>query len=104
MKNRLTFSLLGLLAIFIVNVSLAQAPEKFKYQAVLRDASGNIIANTAVTVVIDILQGSAVGTSVYQETQNVTTTAQGVINLDLGGGTVNSGVFATSTGARTVIG
>ncbi|MCX6251957.1 MAG: tail fiber domain-containing protein [Bacteroidetes bacterium] len=95
MKKNFTISLLVLLAFIAVNVSMAQAPEKFKYQAVLRDASGNIIANSAVTVIINILQGSASGTSIYQETQNVTTTAQGVINLDLGAGTVNSGVFAT---------
>ncbi len=86
--------MMGLLAYFAVTVTQAQAPEKFKYQAVLRDATGNIIANTAVTVVIDILQGSTGGASVYQETQGVTTTAQGVINLDLGAGTVNSGAFA----------
>ena len=95
MKKNLTISLLVLFAFAAANLSMAQSPEKFKYQAVLRDASGNIIANTAVSVVIDILQGSGSGTSVYQETQGVTTTAQGVINLDLGGGTVNSGVFAT---------
>ena len=95
MKKNLTISLLVLFAFAAANLSMAQSPEKIKYQAVLRDASGNIIANTAVSVVIDILQGSGSGTSVYQETQGVTTTAQGVINLDLGGGTVNSGVFAT---------
>ncbi|MFH1297455.1 MAG: tail fiber domain-containing protein [Bacteroidota bacterium] len=74
---------------------MAQSPERFKYQAVLRDATGNPIVNTAKTVIINILQGSATGTSVYQETHSVTTTAQGIINLNIGGGTVNAGVFAT---------
>lgn len=83
-----------LLAFLVVNTVLAQSPERFKYQAVLRDATGNILPNTPVTVFIDILQGSASGTSVYNESHSLTTTAQGVINLDIGGGTVNSGVFA----------
>ena len=92
--KKITISLLFLLAVTAVNIVLAQAPNQFKYQAVLRDASGNIIPNTAETVLIDILQGSSSGTMVYEETQNVTTTAQGVINLNIGGGTVNYGVFA----------
>ncbi|MBL7138969.1 MAG: hypothetical protein ISS17_09370 [Bacteroidales bacterium] len=95
MKKRLLFLSLGLLALLSVDVTLAQSPEQFKYQAVLRDATGNPIVNTAKTVIINILQGSATGTSVYQETHSVTTTAQGVINLNIGGGTVNAGVFAT---------
>lgn len=74
---------------------MAQSPELIKYQAVLRDASGNVVASTAKTVVVDILQGSSSGTSVYQETHSVTTTAHGVINLNIGGGTVNSGTFST---------
>jgi|GEM_PF-4342029 len=94
MKKRLTFSLIGLLAVLAVNIALAQAPGKFKYQAVLRDATGNIIPSTSVTVFIDILQGSATGTSVYSESFTLTTTAQGVINLDIGGGTPVSGSFA----------
>lgn len=62
----------------------AQSPNQFKYQAVLRDASGNIIANQQKSVVIDILQSSANGTSVFTETHNATTTAQGIINLNIG--------------------
>jgi len=94
MKNIFKITVFILLALTAVNVVLAQAPEQFKYQAVLRDATGNIIPLTAKTVIINVLQGSATGTSVYQETHSVTTTAQGVINLNIGGGTVNAGVFA----------
>ena len=76
--KRKTFSLLAIFFIVAaVNILMAQAPEKFKYQAVLRDASGNIIANSAQTVVVNLLQGSSGGTSVYQETHSVTTTPQG---------------------------
>jgi hypothetical protein len=92
--KKITISLLFLLAVSAANIAFAQAPNQFKYQAVLRDASGNIIPNTAETVVIDILQGGASGTMVYEETQSVTTTTQGIINLNIGAGPANSGIFA----------
>jgi len=76
--------LILLVALIAVNAAFSQTPQQFKYQAVLRNADGTIIANTAKTVIIDILQGSVSGTSVFTETQNVTTTAQGIINLNIG--------------------
>lgn len=48
-----------------VTASFAQAPQKFSYQAVVRDASNNLIANQPVGVQISILQGSAAGEAVY---------------------------------------
>jgi len=42
---------------------LAQVPEGFKYQAVLRDGSGEIRANSDVEIDISVLQGSEMGTS-----------------------------------------
>ena len=42
------------------------------------------MANETVTVDISILQGSATGTSVFTEQHSVTTTAQGLINLNIG--------------------
>lgn len=78
------FNLIVALLLLIVSISLAQTPEQFKYQAVLHDASGNIIVNQSKTVIINILQDSATGTSVFTEIHNVTTTAQGLINLNIG--------------------
>lgn len=46
----------------------AQAPSGFNYQALLRDASGNIKANSNTNLRIDILQGSASGTIIFAET------------------------------------
>ena len=80
--KKLTLVLVAIL--FALTGIMAQTPNEFKYQAVLRDASGNILANQSVTVDISILQGSASGTSVFSETHNVTTTAQGLINLNIG--------------------
>ncbi len=77
-------SLLLIAILFAVTGILAQTPNQFKYQAVLRNADGTIMANEAVTVDISVLQSSASGTSVFNETHNVTTTAQGLINLNIG--------------------
>jgi hypothetical protein len=73
-----------LFVLFSVLEIEAQSPNQFKYQAVLRDASGNIIANQSVVIDIEILQGSATGVSVFAETHNTITTAQGLINLNIG--------------------
>ena len=68
-------------------LSFGQAPEGFKYQTVVRDASGTILANQAIGVQIRILQGSASGTSVYTETFTSTTNGYGLSNLEIGTGT-----------------
>jgi hypothetical protein len=44
---------------------------------------------------ISILQGSANGTAVYVETQTPTTNTNGLVSLEVGGGTVLSGNFST---------
>ncbi len=80
--KKLTLVLVAIL--FAVTGILAQTPNEFKYQAVLRNADGTIMANEAVTVDISILQSSATGTSVFTEQHSVTTTAQGLINLNIG--------------------
>ena len=82
MKKTYLFILVLLISIPI----LAQAPMSFKYQAVLRDARGNIRSNTDANIVIDILQGSAVGISVFKESHNVTTDRFGLINIEIGKG------------------
>ena len=52
---------------FAISV-LAQSPQGFKYQAVIRDAAGNILNNQAVGMQMTIQQGSIGGTTIYQET------------------------------------
>jgi len=47
---------------------MAQTPQSFKYQAVARDASGDVVADQAVGMQISILKGSITGTAVYVET------------------------------------
>lgn len=71
----------------------AQSPKRFKYQAVVRDASGNVITNHSVGFRISILEGSATGISKYTETHNVMSNLTGLISLEVGGGDIVSGSF-----------
>ena len=64
--------------------TFAQTPTSFNYQAVLRDASGGILANQQVEIGVTILQGSASGTEVFSETHSVTTNNFGLANLQIG--------------------
>jgi len=73
----------------------AQAPQSFKYQAVLRDNAGQIITSQNTPMRISVLQNSPSGTLVYQETFNPTTNTYGLVNLYIGAGTVVSGNFST---------
>lgn len=88
--------ILSVLAIAALSFSVwAQSPEAFKYQAVVRDASQNIIPNQAVGMRLTIMQGSTSGTVVYQETFAPTSNSYGLVNLEIGTGTVVSGTFAS---------
>ena len=86
-------NLLLLLLLFILN-GFAQTPESFKYQAVVRNASGDIIVNQIVGVQIEILQGSNTGFVVYSETHSVMTNNFGLINFNIGEGSIQSGDFS----------
>ena len=91
MKKLFTF----MVAVFLTATLWAQSPEKMSYQAVIRNSSEALVTNTTVGMQISILQGSASGTAVYVETQSPTTNANGLVNIELGGGTVVSGNFST---------
>ncbi|MEL6806125.1 MAG: hypothetical protein AAFO91_20385, partial [Bacteroidota bacterium] len=71
----------------------AQSPEAFKYQAVIRDANNAPLAWQSVRIRISILESSATGSVVYQEFHAPTTSAIGLVSLNIGEGTVLSGSF-----------
>lgn len=88
--------ILSLVAVATIALSsFGQAPEGFKYQAVIRDAGNTILNNQAVGMRMTIQQGSIGGTTVYQETFSPTTNAYGLVNLEIGSGTPVSGDFTT---------
>ena len=75
--------------------SFGQAPEGFKYQAVVRDAGNVILNNQAVGMRMTIRQGAIGGTTVYSETFSTTTNAYGIVNLEIGNGTLAAGNFTS---------
>ena len=72
----------------------AQAPQKMSYQAIIRDGSNVLVTSTQVGIQISILQGSSSGIPVYVETHLPTTNLNGVVSLEIGGGTMVSGIFS----------
>lgn len=72
----------------------AQSPNKMSYQSVVRNSSGQLVANATVSVRITILQGSANGNISYIETHTKTTNENGLASLEIGGGTVVLGTFS----------
>ena len=89
--KHLTFTfLLGWL--FVTQV-WAQSPAAFKYQAVIRDASNAPITGQLVSIRISILDGSETGPIVYQEFHQATTSAIGLVALNIGEGANLSGLF-----------
>jgi hypothetical protein len=72
----------------------AQAPQRMTFQAVLRDASDNLVVSGAVGLRASVLQGSASGTAVYVETHSTSTNANGLATLEIGGGTPVTGTFS----------
>ena len=81
--------------IFMTASVFAQAPQKMSYQAVVRNSSNALITSASVGIQISILQGSAAGTAVYVETQTPSTNTNGLVSIEIGGGTVVSGNFST---------
>ena len=80
----------------------AQTPEKMSYQALVRDASNKLVANKKIGMQISILKNTATGTSVYVETHSPTTNANGLVSLEIGTGTVESGNFSTIDWANDI--
>ncbi|RLD21702.1 MAG: hypothetical protein DRI54_08945, partial [Bacteroidetes bacterium] len=65
------------------------------YQAVIRDASDNLLTNTTIGMQISILEGSETGTAVYVETHTPLSNANGLVSLEIGDGIAISGDFGT---------
>jgi hypothetical protein len=92
MKKRI----INLLIALIASVTIyAQAPNSFKYQAVVRDASSNIIANKNVSFRLSVYKTSITGAVVYSETHSVMTNNYGLANMNIGSGVLVSGSFST---------
>jgi hypothetical protein len=84
------------LLVAVLNFSLsavAQLPNKFNYQGVVRNSAGVPVSNQPIQLKISILDASATGTLLYQEKHSVTTNTFGLYNVVIGAGTVLTGTF-----------
>jgi hypothetical protein len=86
-KLPLLFTLLSLFFSFSI---YAQSPQKFNYQGVARNSSGTPLANTTIGLQLSITNGVI---TFYSETFTPTTSLLGLFNVEVGNGTVMSGVF-----------
>ncbi|MCB2221641.1 MAG: hypothetical protein KQI35_14690 [Bacteroidetes bacterium] len=83
------------MALMMISILHAQPPAKFKYQAVARDAAGDLLTNQSVTFRISILRSSPTGTLVFQEVHPTVTNDLGLANLEIGGGVITTGDIST---------
>ncbi|MBO6585299.1 MAG: tail fiber domain-containing protein [Gracilimonas sp.] len=85
--NKLFYKLIfAILAVLFTAEVMAQVPQGFNFQAVARNADGDLIANSELGVRVSVLQGSETGTAVYTETQTPTTSAVGSFQIVIGEG------------------
>lgn len=75
--------LLYLIILSATQIIFSQAPQSFKYQAMARNANGEIMVNQSVSILIEIMRGTA---TVYTETHKLITNQFGLINLEIGRG------------------
>lgn len=83
MKKAILFTM----ALFCSAISFAQS---FNYQAVVKDASDNPIANQSIGVQVTLARS---GANIFQETHTVTSNANGLITLAVGTGTATLSTF-----------
>ncbi len=82
----------GIILLFSISL-LAQSPNYFNYQSVIRDSSGELIKNQDVSFRISIISGTETGPDVYQESHSVESNDFGLCNLKIGNGTDQTGNF-----------
>ena len=80
--KKLLITIISIIA--LAGTVFAQAPQGFNYQAVVRNTAGQLMSNRNVGVRISILQGSATGATVYQQTENISTNANGLFTIVVG--------------------
>lgn len=76
---------------FLTLRSSAQSPDLISYQAVVRDTAETPITNTTIGLKIEVNRTSSSGTLVFSETHTPTTDDEGLIYIEIGGGTYVSG-------------
>jgi subtilisin-like proprotein convertase family protein len=84
---------------FIANLLMSisvkcQAPQAIPYQAIARDASGNVLANQVISIRLAIRDYSSTGNVVFQESHTITTNNLGMFTTFIGGGVAEVGTLS----------
>lgn len=88
--RKIAFLLLVFMGLWSQSI-LAQTPGNFNYQAVVRDGNGKLIVDQTIDIRITIIDNTA---PVYKEKHTVTTNSNGLVNLQIGSGSIDDGVFS----------
>jgi hypothetical protein len=80
-------------ACLITITGFSQAPQRMTYQAVVRNSNDLLVQNSPVGMRVSILEGSVTGSAVYVETHLTQTNQNGLLNIEIGGGTVVTGIY-----------
>ncbi|MBR9758163.1 MAG: hypothetical protein GYB39_08755 [Algicola sp.] len=85
--------ILPLLALLFMLSGTATAQKGINYKALIKDNSGNVVANQNITIEFSILEGPEIGflDPVYIETHTVTTDANGIVIANIGEGNPDAG-------------
>lgn len=87
------YVMLFLLFTILQSLFSQNVPQAINYQAIVRNASGEIIINQIISLRASILSGSPSGNIFYSESHTISSNAYGLINLQIGLGTPLSGSF-----------
>ena len=94
---------LTILMLMFATLGNAQPPQGFSYQAAIRNAENQALANTPVTVRVTILEGSVTGEPIFSEDHSATTNAQGIVSLNVGFGLPKKGTFRSIQWAKSTL-
>lgn len=72
--------------VICLNVMMAQIPQAFKYQAVIRDINGIAITDQDINLKVSILFANPDNNPIYSETHLARTNLMGMVNLEIGRG------------------
>lgn len=81
---------------------MPKTPQAFKYQLIARDISGAILSNQTIGLQISIVQDNPAGTIVYTEQHTPATNSNGLVNIEIGTGSVITGTFGTINWGSTL--
>jgi len=81
--------------IFFCIMATGQKPEFIRYQVIVRNMAGEVVAAKAVSVKFTLIEGSISDTAVYSERHKVTTDKNGLISLFIGNGDEKAGSFTS---------